>query len=175
MAQSAVHNEDLPDRCDQLQPRRSLAMNSSPTRVSAHSRGASEKPRERPRCRIARTIPGMRATIAFTFMLALVVLCPSAASADGGFWPDREICRAAVKTYFFLAAKPGDATDDEGFLGFRSASGNVYTCRLSGSRVIFRWVNASGEPMGSSSTTFHLMGDVLTVQTDITEKQYRAE
>lgn len=150
-------------------------MSSSPARVSAYSRGAVEKLHERPQVRIVLAKPGMRATIFFAFMLAHAVLCPIASSADGGFWTDREICRAAVKTCFFLAAKPGDAAGGEGYLGFRSASGNVYTCRLTGSRVKFRWVNASGEPMSSSSTTFHFMGDILTVQTDITEKQYRAD
>ena len=117
----------------------------------------------------------MRAAILFILVLAHTVLCSIALSADSGFWTDREICRAAVKTYFFLATRPADATGGEGDLGFRSASGDVYICRLAGTRAKFRWVNASGEPMNSSSTTFRLAGDTLTIRTDMMEERFRAK
>ena len=80
-----------------------------------------------------------------------------------------------MKTYFFLATRPADATGGDGYMGFRSASGNVYTCRLAGTRTKFRWVNASGEPMSSSSTTFRLAEDTLTIRTDMQEERFRAE
>ena len=128
-------------------------------------------------CRLRfRTVSSdMRAAILSCLVLAHAGLGSLASSADGGFWTDREVCRAAVKTYFFLAAKPADATGDDGYFGFRSASGNIYTCRLAGAQAIFRWANASGEPMNSSSTTFRLAGDTLTIRTDMNEERFRAE
>ena len=117
----------------------------------------------------------MRTIILFILVLAHTALGSPASSADRGFWTNREICRAAVKTYFFLATRPADATGGDGYMGFRSASGNVYTCRLAGTRTKFRWVNASGEPMSSSSTTFRLAEDTLTIRTDMQEERFRAE
>ena len=117
----------------------------------------------------------VRAAIHFVLVLAQAVLCPTTLSADSHLWTDREICRAAVKTYFFLSTRPADATGGDGYLGFRSASGNVYTCQLAGTRAKFRWLNASGEPMTSSSTTFHLAGDTLTIRTDMKKVRFRAE
>ena len=119
----------------------------------------------------------MRSIILFILVLAHAVLCSIALSADSSFWTDREICRAAVKTYFFLASRPAAAigAGGDGYLGFRSSAGNVYTCRLAGTRVKFRWMNASGEPMNSSSTTFRVAGDTLTIRTDMKEERFRAE
>ena len=117
----------------------------------------------------------MRPPLLSALVAAHAVLCPIAASADSGYWTDQEICRAAVKTYFFLGIKPAGAPDNGEFLGFRSASGNVYTCRVAGARMYFRWVNASGEPMNSSSTTFRLEGDTLTIRTDMKEERFQAE
>ena len=98
----------------------------------------------------------MRTPLLSVLVAAHAILCPIAASADSGYWTGREICRAAVKTYFFLGIEPVDAPDKGEFLGFRSASGNVYACRVAGTRTQFRWVNASDETMNSSSTTFRL-------------------
>ena len=116
----------------------------------------------------------MRTLLLSVLVAAHAVLCPIAASADGAYWTDREICRAAVKTYFFLGIKPADAPDKGEFLGFRSASGNVYTCRGAGTRTQYHWVNASGETMNSSSTMFRLEGDTLTIRTDMTEERFPA-
>ena len=71
--------------------------------------------------------------IAFAIVVAAHAGAPVfTASADSGIWPDREVCRAAVKTYFFLRTNPADAVDSGGYFGFRSAAGNVYTCRIAG-------------------------------------------
>ena len=117
----------------------------------------------------------MRTPLLSVLVAAHAVLCPIAASADSGYWTDREICRAAVKTYFFLGIKPADAPDNGEFLGFRSASGNVHTCRVAGTRTQFRWLNASGETMHSNPTTFRLEGDTLTIRTDMKEERFPAE
>ena len=117
----------------------------------------------------------MRAPFLSVLVAAHAVLSPVAASADTGYWTGRKICRAAVKTYFFLGSKPADAPDAGEFLGFRSASGNVYTCRVAGTRAQFRWVNASGETMNSGSTTFRLEDDTLTIRTDMKEERFAAE
>ena len=92
---------------------------------------------------------------------------PIAASSDSGVWTNREICRAAVKTYFFLDAKPTDTADSGQYFGFLSASGNVYTCRIEDTRAEFRWLNASGQTMTSKSTRFHVRAGMLTVYTDM--------
>ena len=103
------------------------------------------------------------------------IVTPIAASADSGVWTNREICRAAVKTYFFLDAKPTDTADSGQFFGFLSASGNVYTCRIEGTQAEFRWLNASGQTMASKSTTFHVRDGMLTVYTDMTEERFSTE
>ena len=95
-----------------------------------------------------------------------------AASADSGIWTDREICRAAVKTYFFLRQKPADTADNGDYLGFRSAAGNTYTCRIAGRRAEFRWVNSSGERMNSGSTRFRVSAGTLIVETDMKKETF---
>lgn len=82
-------------------------------------------------------------------------------------WSDREICRAAVKTYFFLSILPTDAQSVEGYDGFRSQAGNLYGCAVSGDVTAFRWVNDSGSNMSSRSTRFTLSGSRLTVISDM--------
>ena len=97
------------------------------------------------------------------------------ASADSGFWTDREICRAAVKTYFFLRTKPVDAADNGGHFGFRSDRGNVYTFRIAGQRAEFRWFNSSGKRMKSDSTRFRVSDGTLVVETDMKKEIFGKE
>ena len=88
---------------------------------------------------------------------------------------DREICRAAVKTYFFLGKKPADAGDSGEYFGFSSAAGNTYTCRIAGRRAEFRWVNTSGERMKSNSTRFRVSDGTLIVETDMKKETFEKE
>ena len=97
------------------------------------------------------------------------------ASADSGMWADREICRAAVKTYFFLRMKPADAVDSGKYFGLRSAAGKVYTCRIAGQRAEIRWVNSSGNLMKSDSTKFRVSAGTLIVQTDMKNETFARE
>ncbi len=114
--------------------------------------------------------------IAFSMAVAThAVASACAASADSGTWTDREICRAAAKTYFFLRTRPADAVDGDGFFGFRSERGNVYTCRIAGQRAEFRWVNSSGRRMKSDSTRFRVSDDLLIVQTDMKKETFGRE
>ena len=113
-------------------------------------------------------------------MLAILVAShagalASTASADGNAWTDREICRAAVKTYFFLGKKPADAGDRGEYFGFSSATGNTYTCRIAGRRAEFRWVNTSGEKMKSDSTSFQVSDGTLIVETDMKKETFEKE
>ncbi len=104
---------------------------------------------------------------------AAVSLAALPALADTDSWDDRDICRAAVKTYFFLKEPPADAADQEGYFGFVSAKGNVYTCRLAGERAVFRWLTKSGEPMRSEVTRFRVSGSVLVITTDMSTKTFK--
>ncbi|MDE0373253.1 MAG: hypothetical protein OXI73_12030 [Rhodospirillales bacterium] len=114
--------------------------------------------------------------IAFALVVAAHAGAPSStASADSGIWSDREICRAAVKTYFFLPTKPANAVDSGEHFGFRSTAGNVYTCRVAGQRAEFRWVDASGRRMKSASTTFRVSAGTLIVQTETTIETFGKE
>ena len=106
---------------------------------------------------------------------ALIALVPSALLAEAGYWTDREICRAATKTYFFTSSRPADAPDQGDRLGFISDSGNIYTCRIEGTSVAFYWVNDSGETMESSSSSFSIVGDQLHVRTDMMEEIFEVE
>ena len=102
---------------------------------------------------------------------AMLVALP--ALAGTGSWTERDICRAAVKTYFFLANMPADALDQGEYLGFVSAAGNVYTCRLAEERAVFRWSTKSGEPMRSEVTRFRVSDGVLTIKTDMSTKTFQ--
>lgn len=108
------------------------------------------------------------------FSMACVALLPLAASAENAGWSGREICRAATKTYFFLDNLPADAPDTGGRFGFRSAKGNLYTCRIEGNVAAFHWLTASGQEMESRSTTFALADDRLVITTDILEERFAA-
>ena len=117
----------------------------------------------------------MRNTILAILVAANAGVLASAAFADSGAWTDREICRAAVKTYFFLGRKPTDSADSGKYFGFRSSSGNIYTCRIVGMRAEFRWVNASGGNMESGWTRFQVFDNALVVKTDMKEEVFRTK
>ena len=106
---------------------------------------------------------------------AIVACFPSIVSAEQGPWTDREICRAAAKTYFFLDSKPDDSVDEGSWFGFRSAAGNVYSCRIEGVIAAFSWLNNSGEAMESRSSSFLIDGDQLQVQTDMSQEAFTME
>ena len=114
----------------------------------------------------------MRNSILAILVAANAVVFATTASADNGAWTDREICRAAVKTYFFLGRKPKDSADSGEYLGFSSASGNIYSCRIVGMRAEFRWVNVSGESMKSDSTRFRVLEGALIVETDMKKERF---
>lgn len=106
--------------------------------------------------------------------LFAITLIASPVLADGT-WSDREICRAATKTYFFLSEAPADATDAGRYMGYVSAKGNTYTCRVDGNVADFAWINKSGENMRSRTTTFAIAGPRLTVKTDMMTEVFKAE
>ena len=114
----------------------------------------------------------MRDLILVILIAANIVALASSASGDNGAWSDREICRAAVKTYFFLGRKPTDTADNGEYFGFSSAAGNTYTCRIAGQRAEFRWVNSSGETMKSDSTRFRVSDGTLVVETDMKKERF---
>ena len=95
------------------------------------------------------------------------------ALADTGSWTERDICRAAVKTYFFLGKLPADAADQGEHFGFASAAGNVYTCRLAGERAVLQWRTKGGQPRHSEVTSFHVSDDVLVIKTDMSTKTFK--
>lgn len=87
-------------------------------------------------------------------------------------WSDREICRAATKTYFWLNELPSDGPDQENYMGFMSAKHNYYTCRVDGNVAEFKWVNNSSEKMRSRSTRIEINGDRLTVESDMKTESF---
>ncbi len=107
-----------------------------------------------------------------TILAAAISLAALPALADTDSWAGRDICRAAVKTYFFLGEPPADATDQGEYFGFVSAAGNVYTCRLAGDRAVFRWLTKSGEPMRSELTRFRVSDGVLVIKTDMSTETF---
>ena len=108
-----------------------------------------------------------------TIIAAAVTLASIPAVADTDSWSERDICRAAVKTYFFLGKLPADAVDQGEYFGFVSAKGNVYTCRLAGERAVFRWLTKGGEPMRSELTRFRVSDGVLIIKTDMSTETFK--
>ena len=104
---------------------------------------------------------------------AAVSMATLPALADTVSWDDRDICRAAVKTYFFLEKPPADVAGQGGYFGFVSAKGNVYACRLAGERAVFQWLTRNGEPMRSEVTRFRVSGGVLVIKTDMSTKTFK--
>ena len=94
------------------------------------------------------------------------------ALADTGSWAKRDICRAAVKTYFFLSKLPSDVADQGEYFGFTSAAGNVYTCRLVEDRAMFRWLTKGSQPMQSDVTRFRVSDGVLIIETDMSTRTF---
>lgn len=107
-----------------------------------------------------------------TVVVGVMIVSPITAASDNSIWTDREICRAAVKTYFFLDSEPADAANSGQFSGFRSTSGYIYGCRINDDKVEFRWLNASEEIMRSNSTEYHVLDNVLTIQTDMKTESF---
>ncbi|WP_298568016.1 hypothetical protein [uncultured Aliiroseovarius sp.] len=103
--------------------------------------------------------------------LAFVFLATQAVAAES--WTDREICRAATKTYFWLSDLPADAPDQGDFMGFVSEKKNLYTCRVDGDVAEFKWVNKSSEKMHSRSTKVEISGPSLIVKSDIKTESFR--
>ena len=103
-------------------------------------------------------------------VVALLAALPALADAD--HWAERDICRAAVKTYFFLGTMPADAADQGEYFGFVSAKGNVYTCQVAGDRAVFAWLTKSDELMRSEVTRFRVSDGVLTIKTDMSTKTF---
>lgn len=81
-------------------------------------------------------------------------------------WTDREICRAATKTYFWLRDLPKDATDQGQYMGFMSADRHYFTCRVDGQIADLRWSDQSSAPMRSRSTRVEIEKGRLTVRSD---------
>jgi hypothetical protein len=90
----------------------------------------------------------------------------------GAVWSEREICRAATKTYFWLSDLPSDALDSGGYMGFASAEQNYYTCRVEGNVADLAWINRSAEDMRSRSTTFSIIGNALTVKSNMNTERF---
>ena len=120
-------------------------------------------------------ISGMNRWVLATLGAIHAIVTPIAAFADSGVWTNREICRAAVKMYFFLDARPTDTADSGRYFGFLSASGSVYTCRIEGIQAEFRWLNASGQTMTSKSIRFNVWDGILTVYTGMKEERFATE
>ena len=112
---------------------------------------------------IKRTIR-TRSTLQFiTPTTARAPSIPQVSLAGQTPWTEREICRAAVNTYFSLEKMPDDSEDNGDFMGFKSAAGYIYTCRLEGNIAILKWVNATNDAMISKKTSFKLNGNTLVV------------
>ena len=113
-------------------------------------------------------------TAAAMVALSIYLLWPESKPTKNVFWSDSEICRAAVKTYFFLNAQPTNAAGGGTWHGFRSTAGNYYICRVDGKSAVISWINKSGEEMNSRTTTFYLSGSRLSVMTDMSEETFFA-
>ena len=118
----------------------------------------------------------MKGTIlAAIFAGAVVMVSTSLASAQTEDWTAREICRAAAKTYFFLRGMPADTSDKGEYFRFVSDADNVYGCRLSGQRAVFKWLNNYDEAKTSSSTTFRVSDGVLVIVTDMKTERFERQ
>lgn len=105
-------------------------------------------------------------------VIALVISFLATQAGATESWSDREICRAATKTYFWLNELPSDGPDQGNYMGFMSAKRNYYTCRVDGNVADFKWVNKSSEKMRSRSTTIQINGNRLTVESDMKTENF---
>ena len=87
-------------------------------------------------------------------------------------WSHREVCRAATKVYFWLNELPTDASDQDGFFGFRSAASNYYRCQVIGRSVHFSWLNDDADEMLDENTTYRIVNNRLIVTTDLTTDEF---
>ena len=110
-----------------------------------------------------------------TTVAASFYLFSPASFAEVWEWSEREICRAAAKTYFFLDKMPADAPDSGDYFGFLSTKGNVYTCLIRGDEAHFRWINKSGDVMTSQSTKYVVTSKSLVVTTDMKVERFFGE
>jgi hypothetical protein len=108
-------------------------------------------------------------------ILILLVTFLATQSFAATEWSDREICRAAAKTYFWLSDLPSDAPDQNDYMGFRSAAQNYYTCRIDGNNVDFVWKNDASVDMRSQNTKFIVRGNELTVTTDLAAETFKTD
>lgn len=106
------------------------------------------------------------------FIVASTIVALATQAVASESWSDREMCRAATKTYFWLKEMPTDGPDQGAFMGFKSAKNNYYTCRIDGNIADFKWVNQSSEKMRSRSTTLDVSGGTLTVNTDMKTESF---
>ncbi len=113
--------------------------------------------------RIKRTVQVKRTVRAIATTAVAALSIPQVSLAGQTPWTEREICRAAVNTYFSLEEMPVDSEDNGDFMGFKSAAGYIYTCRLEDNIAILKWVNATGDAMSSRKTSFKLNGNTLVV------------
>ncbi len=107
------------------------------------------------------------------FVIAIAVSATRVFAND--VWPDREICRAATKTYFWLKYLPSDAPDQGNYMGFRSAKQNYYTCRVDVDVADFKWINKSSEKMRSRSTEIEIDGSNLTIKSDMKTESFTSD
>jgi len=106
------------------------------------------------------------------FILAIAIFFSATESTAGETWSDRDICRAATKTYFWLSELPSDAPNQGQYMGFRSAKQNYYTCRVDDRVADFRWLNKSSESMKSRSTKIVVSDGTLTVISDMKTERF---
>lgn len=105
-------------------------------------------------------------------VFAMILALSATQTFADEIWSEREICRAATKTYFWLKELPSDAPDEGVYMGFMSERQNYYTCRVDGDVADFLWVNKSFEKMRSQSTKFEINGSTLTVETDMKTENF---
>lgn len=99
------------------------------------------------------------------------------AHAAGDAWSEREICRAAIKTFFLLPELPTDdaAADFRDHMGFQGRNGIVtrqYACRVQEDRVAIRWFKENGDRKRDANTRWAREGDALVIRTQMDEARY---
>lgn len=108
-------------------------------------------------------------------IVALVISFLATQAVANVSWTDREICRAATKTYFWLSQLPSDGPDQGNYMGFMSSKPNYYTCRVDGNVAEFKWVNNSSEKMRSRSTKIEIDGSKLTITSDMKTESFTSD
>lgn len=110
------------------------------------------------------------------FLVGLISIFPSICFSQCAVSAQEEdqvmndkICKASMKVYFFLDKYPKNMNSltREGYQGYQSESGYIYYCRNVPPKVYFEWEKGTGNWMYSSSTSYELEGDLLTIRTDM--------